>query len=425
MIGPLLAVAACGADDGSAEASGEEGQVLHYWSMWQDSEPDAQYLQEAIDEFETETGITVEVEWHGRDVMNKVLAAQNTDSVPDVVTQSTSKVGSVMVNTDQYTDLSSLYEQEVFGEDVTIGEVINEDYEVVTTTESGEPFLVPFFVHAYALWYDANRLNEVAASPPETWDDFAQILEETRSSGQSPLALDGDIGSYASIWPGMTLARILGPGGLLELATDPSGEGWEDPAIRDAMVEIGELAASGYFPDGYDASKWPTVQRQWFDGEADFLLMGSWVPLEGDTKGWAPEDFELAAMNFPAFGDDRSVPFEAYGFAIPKKAKNVDAAEQFIAFMLNKDTLSTWANAVPVLPARTDLEQAGSLEGIYTIMQDNQLTPLLDGLRQYHPDYYSKIFEPAGRDLMLGELSGEEFIAHIKEQQANYWELNQ
>lgn len=346
-LGPLIAVAACGAES-DAETTGD-GEVLRYWSMWQESEPDAQYLQEAIDAFEAETGITVEVEWHGRDVMNKVLAAQNTDSVPDIVTQSTSKVGAVMVNTDQYTDLSSVYEMNVFGEDVTIGDVIDEDYSVVTTDDD-TPFLVPMFVHAYALWYDAARLTDVAANPPQTWSEFSDVLADAHDSGQSPLALDADIGGYASVWPGMALSRALGPGGLLDLVTDPTGAGWDAPEVREAMTEIGELAARGYFPDGYDSSKWPAIQRQWFDGEADFLLMGSWVPLEADTKDWAPEGFELAAMNFPAFGDDTSVPFEAYGFAIPKKAENVEAAKEFIAFMLNADTLSEWSNAFQYSP---------------------------------------------------------------------------
>lgn len=419
---PLL-LASCGADAEEPEA-GDGGELL-YWSMWQESEPDAHALQEAIDEFEAATGITVTVEWHGRDVMDKLLAAQNTDDVPDVVNQSSGRVGAVMAANDQFTDLTSLYERNVYDEDVTIADVIDDDYASVTTAESGAPFMVPHFVHSYGLWYDAAALTDVAPGEEMTWEQFKQYLADSSETGQTPLALDADIGSYASAWPGIALTRAVGPGGLLELVSDPDAAGWDDPDVRAVITDIADFVAEGYFPNGYDSSKWPAIERRWFEGEADYLLMGSWVPLEADTKGWAPEGFELAVTNFPTIGEDASVPFDVYGFAIPKKAKNVEEAEEFIAFMLNKDVLSTWSSAVPLPPARTDLEVAGSLQGAYELMQEHPLSPLLDGMRQHHPDYYSKVFEPATRDLMIGALSGEEFLDQIKEQQIDYWKLQQ
>lgn len=423
-IGAALVLAACG-DDGAGGGPSDSGSdELTYWSMWEQSEPDAQSLQKVIDAFEDETGITVNVEWQGRDVMNKLLAAQNTDDVPDLVNQSTERVGAAMVSTDQFTDLSDLYETNVYGEDITIAEAIPEEYRAATTTEDGVPFLVPQFVHAYTLWYDGAAMPDVAANPPETWAEFRSVLDEAKASGRQPLALDADIGSYVTAWPGIALVRVLGAGGLNALVADESGAGWDNPDIVEAISEIADLAQGGYFLDGYSSSKWPAIERKWFDGESDFLLMGSWVPLEADTKEWAPEGFELRTFNFPAFGEDRSVPIQAYGFAIPKKAEHVDAAEKFITFMMNKETLANWAKVIPLLPPRTDVEVAPSLEEVYELLKDATLSSPLDDVQAEYPDYYTKVFEPLARDLLLGNVSGEEFVDNIKNQQIEYWELN-
>ena len=56
---------------GSADNSGDkpyEGVELTYWSMWSNTEPQGQVIQEAADAWAEETGGTVNIEWKGRDI---------------------------------------------------------------------------------------------------------------------------------------------------------------------------------------------------------------------------------------------------------------------------------------------------------------------------------------------------------------------
>src|SRR5690625_7500918 len=58
---PVLAVGALELAGCSGGEDGDGGAVT-YWSQWEQGEPQAEILQEAIDDFTAETGIEVEVE---------------------------------------------------------------------------------------------------------------------------------------------------------------------------------------------------------------------------------------------------------------------------------------------------------------------------------------------------------------------------
>ncbi|NCC06516.1 MAG: hypothetical protein EOM30_00400 [Clostridia bacterium] len=79
-----LTMAACGSASSSSTAASTastaastaaEPVTLTYWSMWNNTEPQALVIQEAIDAYEKETGNTVNVEWKGRDISTLIQAA--------------------------------------------------------------------------------------------------------------------------------------------------------------------------------------------------------------------------------------------------------------------------------------------------------------------------------------------------------------
>ena len=65
-----------GSDSSSESAGGEyDGVELTYWSMWSNTEPQGQVLQEAVDAWSAETGASVTIEWRGRDIRNVITSA--------------------------------------------------------------------------------------------------------------------------------------------------------------------------------------------------------------------------------------------------------------------------------------------------------------------------------------------------------------
>lgn len=329
-----IGLVGCGSGDSSDSGDSKE---LTYWSLWQEKEPQAKVLKETIESFQKDTGITVNVEWQGRDNMTKVLAALHSGDVPDLVDNQHFTVKSVLVANDQFTDLGAVYEEKIPGEDKTVRDVVPAKYDAFTTAD-GKQFMVPMEVLGYSLWYDGKRLPGVTKQPPQTWQDFTSVLAKQRAAGREPIALDGDIAGYGEYWLATALIRTLGPGGLRKLVTQKDASGWADPKVRTAVSNIASLAAKKYFASGYMSSKWPAVQNKWAQGKSDFLFMGSWTPTE--TGPLATKGFDYRSVNFPTMGEDKTVPASVIGFAIPKPAEHADAARKFIAYFMAKDRLS-------------------------------------------------------------------------------------
>jgi raffinose/stachyose/melibiose transport system substrate-binding protein len=410
-----LFASACSADD----SGGDSAKELVYWSLWQEKEPQAKVLAKALQDFEQESGIKVKVEWQGRDNITKLLAALRTNDVPDLVDQQYFTISNAIVKNNQYQDLSSVQEMEIPGEGTTVGEVIPEKYDQFTTTADGARFLIPYEVIGYSIWYNAKTLPDVASSPPKTWQEFSAILAKSKAAGRNPIALDGDIAGYAEYWTATALVRALGAGGFHKLVSDKQASGWDDPNVRTAISAIADLARQKYFIPGYDSSKFPAIQTKWAQNEADFLFMGSWAPTE--TGPLAAPGFEYRAFNFPTFGADDSLPASVIGFAIPKPADHAEAAEQFIAYFLNKERLSKISSEASNLTPRPDIEVPKQLADVNALLQEKSLSKITDGVLGDFSDFDKKVFQPLNLKLMTGKVTPDEFIEQIAAGQRDFW----
>src|SRR5699024_10495806 len=107
-----LVLAGCSGGD-SEEGTG----TVTYWSQWEQNEPQAEVLQDAIEDFTDETGIEVKVEWQGRQVMQKLQPLLRSGDVPDVVDASSNDIRATLVRAGQARDLGDLFATQVPGED--------------------------------------------------------------------------------------------------------------------------------------------------------------------------------------------------------------------------------------------------------------------------------------------------------------------
>ncbi|MGH3098027.1 MAG: ABC transporter substrate-binding protein [Streptosporangiales bacterium] len=415
-VGMLALAAGCGSGGGSADSA----KTFTYWSMWQQSEPQAKVLKKAIKGFEHDTGIDVQVEWQGRDVLSKLIPALRSGDVPDLVDQGYGDLTGAIVTNKQYTDLSDVYTRTIPGSGgKTVRDVVPTKYDRFIKTDDGTPFFVPYEITGACIWYNAKRLPKVASGAPQTWQEFTDLLAKRKASGHAPLALDGDIAGYAAYWTSIAVIRALGPNGLRDLATDKDASGWGKPGVRDAIAGVADLVGKHYFVDGYDSSKFPAIQRKWVEGKADFLLLGSWAPSE--TGKSAPAGFTYRCFNYPRLADDYSVPTNAIGFAVPKPAEHAKAAEKFIAYFMNKERLSGISSTAKNLTPRTDIKPPKELADLKNLLDEQKPSEVLVGALADMPDYRQKVFLPLSDKLLGGGLTADGFIAQMKKDQQQYW----
>lgn len=430
----LLLAAGCGSSSGggttgTADSSGaptsasQSGGQVTYWSMYTEDEPAAKVYQALIKDFEAETGTKVDVQWQGREVVNKVVAAASTGDVPDLVDQSDDLLGGLLAANGQTLDLADLYKREIPGEaGTTLASLLGDKYDAITKRD-GAYFMVPHNVQPITMWYDGNKHPNIAKNPPETWDQFTSLLADLKAAGTSPLALDGDIIDYDRYWVATALTRSTG-NRLLEVVEDKTGAAWDAPDVRQGVEAVAGLVNSGSFIDGWNGSKWPAIQTKWAAGDAAFLLLGAWVPNE--TSSYAAEGMQYRAIKFPKIGDsgDYSLPMRANGFVVLKNGKNVDGAQNLLLHLFKKSSMQKFTEEANNMVVRADVTPTKDFTDLTAILADSTISIQNGGVSGKYSTYDTTIFQPLSGELMTGQIDADQFLSKIKEQQIQYWKLN-
>lgn len=421
-----LVMSGCSAAPQTEAQGGEpsSGQFT-YWSMFKEGEPAQLALAEIVDEFEKDTGITVDIQWVGRDVLTKLQPTLSTTPAADLIDRPLRVVESIMVASGTAADLSPVLDLTIPDSDETVRDVIPATYLKAGQTKDGSQVVIPWAMTGYDLWFNGAKFPELTGESVENWDDFLDVLDESRSLG-APLALDGDILGYTSLWYNQFVLHRLGPGALNAAAGDKTGKTWDEEGYLEAAQRIQDLVDGDYFVDGYNASKFPAIQQKWAADEANFILNGSWLPSE--AKPNAADGFEFVSMAFPddGAGEDYATA-SAYGWVMPNKSTNTEAVQQFIAYTYQKKHAQAFADATSSISARLDVTEseavqrsAQTLENAADIVSDD------DGIAQsYGGDWSAKVYQPLVTKLITGGTSAEGFIEEIKQQTIAYWELNQ
>lgn len=418
-LAPALALgllAACG--KGNTASADKE---FTYWSMWKPGEDQQKVLQAAIDDFQKSTGITVKVQWSGRDVLKQVAARLNAGDPPDLTDQDAGALQGNLGKADGLTGLSDVYNMTVAGESASVGSVIPQGLVKAYQTSDRQPFVVPYEVIGSTMWYNAAANPELATNPPKTWTDFIALLDSLKAKGRTPLALDGDIKFYDAYWTTWAIIRHGGIGLLPKAATDKTGATFDDPAFLAAAKDVEQLIKGGYLVKDFNGTKWPAQQNAWAAGKSptDLLLMGTWCPSE--TGPQAAAGFQHRSFPFPAVeGGKGNTAAEAgvIGFAIPKKSKHADAAKKFIAYFLNKDRLAKISSDAKNLTPRADVTAPAELADYQKEVASagSDLFLPYDNASAVAPEWSTNVWEPANADFFNGKLDAAGFVKRLKDE---------
>ncbi|MFC4044306.1 ABC transporter substrate-binding protein [Dactylosporangium siamense] len=414
--GPL---AACGGGGDGGGGGGTASTQLVYWSMWKQGEDQQKVLQAALDEFQAKTGIKVEVQWSGRDVIKQVAARLNAGNPPDLTDQDAGTIKGILGKVDGVKNLDALYATTVDGETKKVSEVIPAGLVKPYRSSSGAPIVVPYEIIGSTMWFDGAAHPDWVSAPPKTWSDFMTLLDARKAAGRTPIALDGDIKFYDAYFTTWSIVRHGGVGLLSRAATDKTGATFDDPAFLAAARDVEKLVKGGYVVKDFNATKFPAQQNAWAAGKSptDLLLMGTWAPSE--TGPQAASGFTHRSFAYPTVpGGKGNAAAEAgvIGFAIPAKARHADAAEKFIAFFLNKDRLAKISTETKNLTPRSDIPAPAVLADYQQELiaaGDNLFLPY-DDAGAVAPEWVSNVWEPINGDFFNGKLDAAGFVAKLK-----------
>lgn len=428
-------VPACssGKSSGASGASGD-AKSFTYWSMWKEDEPQAAVIKEALASYQASTGVTVTVQWHGRGVLDDVAAALKAGKpVPDLSDGSINTILGAAAEGVAVTDLTSLYQQPVPGENQNLADIVPDKYMPLLGDANGAEVMVPYEVASEAVFFDKSRYPQLSTYPPQNWDQFMTLLAQIKAKGQVPLALDAS-GGNAAYWVEWMFERELGPGQFKRTAEERAAAGadgdsrWDDARLLDGAQKLEALVKGGYFVPGWNTEDTGTTsthakdqQNAWAAGKAALILGGTWVPSE--TKRTTGVD----SFVFPSMPDGGSLPSDSsagvnfFGFAVPKAGKNSTAAEKFVLYFMAKSQLSKISSEAGNLTPRIDIAAPGVLASVQTALTNRTVFPDQDALMRDDSKWYTTVFQPASVAFMIGKLTPQQFVSKLKTDSAAFW----
>jgi len=404
----------------------QSGQV-EYVSMWQSGEPAGIWWKEVASEFEKQTGITVKATFAGRDVLTKVKSRILMGDPPDIIDQGIPLISaSYLADEIMLTPMDDYLNNEKGPEGQSKwADIFNMDM-LKPYLKDGINYFIPFQMSTEGFFYDKSMFKEYNLTPPATWEDFIKLNETLKAKSIVPLAQDGTEGGYNAYYYFWACVRVLGPGSFLKAAVDETGTTWDDPGYLKAAEAIYELSKSGknFFQEGYEGSTWPIAQADWALGRAGSIFCGSWIPVE--TSGQAKQGMEYGYYPFPAIeggvGKTTDMTLGVFGAAIPKDAKNVKEAIEFLKFATNKDNAQKYAIDAKAMPMRIDVDYPAVLSDIKAAVSNGKVFfKGFDGANTIAPEWMNNVFIPVHNKLLFGKSTPSEFIKEIKQKTIDHW----
>jgi raffinose/stachyose/melibiose transport system substrate-binding protein len=212
----------------------------------------------------------------------------------------------------------------------------------------GTMFAVPTAAVQQIVFYNKTMFEENGYAIPETWEDFLALCQTIRDANDnadfSPLSngVADEWDLLECVFLGMLPNYV---GGAAEREKYESGEKQlNDDAFVAAYADFGKLAP--FLPANYTAVGNPDAQILFVMGRSAMWIDGSWSA--GSIASMEP-DFEWGVFAIPApAGKATAICFHPdFAMTFNKASENIDAAKDFLAWMITEEGAKVIANLLP------------------------------------------------------------------------------
>ena len=404
-------------DDSGASADTQPANEirLSYWSMWNNTEPQAKVLEAAIRDFETlNPGVHIDINWAGREIRQTLAPSIDNGVQIDIFDEDTQRVnenwGRYLLNLEDYylkaypTTAGLPYKDVVMPALQSLSRSFASD---------GKLYTVGYQPFAFIFMYNRDHFAKAGiGSVPQTWDEFVSACAKLKAAGYVPLTSDNE---YISGLFGYHLARIKGAGFGTELVNDTTKALWDDPAVFETAKAIESLSQAGYFDKNAGGNIWPAGQQDIALGTVTMYLNGTW--LVNEIMGSTGPEFPWGSFNYPAVpGGASGTEAANYGsqaFAVNKACAYPDKAFELLVHLTTGKwdaQLAQESFGVPVAGTTDWPVQLGEAKSVFESM--TACYPWVAGV-EGNTDMGPVVRQNVQR-LVSGSINAEQFVANCK-----------
>lgn len=333
------------------------GKTLKYWSMWSETEAQAEVLKRSIARFEADTGYTVDVQWMGRDIPNLYPAAIDAGEVIDVY-----DVNGGAVNVKYAMDIDELAVKYGVKEyTLPAFDALNSGF-----TEDGHWHSMCSQASIGAIYYNKAIFREVGIETlPTTWDEFLDVCAKLKAAGYDPLTVDD---AYVNLLYGQQLGLALGNEKANKLG-EATGDAWADPQVLEVLKGFEEFQKAGYFSSTVGGNQFPAAQNgELAIGTAAMYFNFSWLPNE--VSAITGDDFEWGVMYMPSItGGDYEIPqLIVMQSCVSPTTSDPEGAVLLLKYMTDVETNQDLADTAGCAPCVAGVEWPAKLADAKVMM---------------------------------------------------------
>jgi multiple sugar transport system substrate-binding protein len=350
----LLAASGCGGgDDGGGGDSGDKN--ITFW-LNEDVAQRVQLIQQIVNRFQDKSGIQVKVVPIGEDQLpSQIQSASAAGTLPDVM-------GPLSLGLVQNLATDDLADADAANEVVeSLGRDTFSERALSLVESDGKPMGVPSDTWTQLLVYRKDLFEKAGLQTPDTYDKILAAATKLKQGGQNGIVAATKAGDSFTQQTFEYFALANG----CQLTDDQGTIQLTSPQCVATFKFYDDMIKNGSAKGGQDVD---TTRAAYFAGKAAMIVWSSFLldelaGLRNDALPTCPEcrsDKRFLSKNSGVVtaikGPDGSEPTqfgEIANYAIIKD-QNVDAAKQFVEFMLS-DGYVDWLAVTPEgrFPART------------------------------------------------------------------------
>lgn len=330
-------------ETGQTGAQTKGGITLSVTTMYAGDDGNSGNFKEAVDRWERETGNTIVDNSVTSDeaFKSRVIMDYQTGAEPDVLFYFTGVDSNPLVANRRVVpmeEIRALYPEYA----------ANMREELIQPSPyDGKIYCIPVNGYWEGLFVNKAICEKVGIKVPDaetTWDEFMDMCDAVRDAGYVPIA--ASLVNVPHYWFEFAIFNYQSASThavLPESVDDEQGKAWVA-----GLTMIKTMYERGYFPANTLSSSDDETTRMFIDGQAAFLLDGSWR-MSGVEKSVADvEDYTVTFV--PGMGDRRSTDIISglsTGYYISRKAwedpEKRDAVVSFVEYMTTDEMVSKFA----------------------------------------------------------------------------------
>lgn len=405
-------IVACSSSTENSNENDEETVEIDFFHRWP-NEPRKSFYDEKIEEYmEANPNVKINVNSVLNDSYKEKIKVQvSSNDLPDIFTSWSDSFARNLVSS---------------GKIMSLDDIMNEDKEwsdkIIASQLSGFTFDdttygIPFTVDGKAFFYNTQVFEENNIEPPETYDEFIEVLDKLVQAGYETPLVEGLTDKWAiSHYLGTIFQRILDPAVLENDYNEETAE-FTDTGYVEGLEVFQELTT--YMGEISTAIDHETARNMFSNGEIPIIYMQFAEIMMVEEMN----DFDFDFFDFPAFkdgkGDPKALTGAPEGWMLSKEAS--PEAIDFLKFLTSEETAFEFTKAAGQLNAiegavTEENTSDNSVKAYDLIIEASSTAPWFDNAVNIN---IADIFMKGGQSLAIDETTPESIMEEVQQNLSN------